>query len=170
MKIFEHRHNWSISLDCQLKYLFFITLHCRSQCLRLYYFLYLYHDAAIWSLNLCVFVRVYIPPIALKIVLLQSLIARFMGVNMGPIWGREAPSGPHVGPMNFAIWGFHVQTVVQSLVILLLYHTYASVRPVLCLLLIKLVKLIKMALIIISGDSALWHIQYNHILLELISI
>ena len=23
---------------------------------------------------------------------------------MGPIWGRHDPSGPHVGPMNFAIW------------------------------------------------------------------
>ena len=27
------------------------------------------------------------------------------GANMGPIWGRQDPSGPHVGPMNFAIWG-----------------------------------------------------------------
>ena len=26
------------------------------------------------------------------------------GANMGPIWGRQDPSGPHVGPMNFAIW------------------------------------------------------------------
>ena len=25
------------------------------------------------------------------------------GANMGPIWGRQDPSGPHVGPMNFAI-------------------------------------------------------------------
>ena len=24
--------------------------------------------------------------------------------NMGPIWGRQDPGGPHVGPMNFAIW------------------------------------------------------------------
>ena len=23
---------------------------------------------------------------------------------MGPIWGRQDPDGPHVGPMNFAIW------------------------------------------------------------------
>ena len=28
------------------------------------------------------------------------------GANMGPIWGRQDPGGPHVGPMNFAIWGF----------------------------------------------------------------
>ena len=23
---------------------------------------------------------------------------------MGPIWGRQYPGGPHVGPMNFAVW------------------------------------------------------------------
>ena len=27
------------------------------------------------------------------------------GANMGPIWGRQDPGGPHVGPMNFAKWG-----------------------------------------------------------------
>ena len=26
------------------------------------------------------------------------------GANMGPIWGRQEPGGPHVGPMNFPIW------------------------------------------------------------------
>ena len=26
------------------------------------------------------------------------------GASMGPIWGRQDPGGPHVGPMNFAIW------------------------------------------------------------------
>ena len=24
--------------------------------------------------------------------------------NMGPIWGRQDPGGPHIGPMKFAIW------------------------------------------------------------------
>ena len=24
--------------------------------------------------------------------------------KMGPIWGRQDPGGPHVGPMNFVIW------------------------------------------------------------------
>ena len=33
----------------------------------------------------------------------QSLIARFMGPTIGPIWGQQEPGGPHVGPMNFAI-------------------------------------------------------------------
>ena len=27
------------------------------------------------------------------------------GANMGTIWGRQGPGGPHVGPMNLAIWG-----------------------------------------------------------------
>ena len=26
------------------------------------------------------------------------------GANIGLIWGRQDPGGPHVGPMNFAIW------------------------------------------------------------------
>ena len=34
---------------------------------------------------------------------LYTLIARFMGQH-GPIWGRQDPGGPHVGPMNIAIW------------------------------------------------------------------
>ena len=27
------------------------------------------------------------------------------GANIGPIWGRQDPGGPHVGPMIFAIFG-----------------------------------------------------------------
>ena len=26
------------------------------------------------------------------------------GANMGPIWGRQDPDGPHVGPINLVIW------------------------------------------------------------------
>ena len=26
------------------------------------------------------------------------------GANLELIWGRQDPGGPHVGPMNFAIW------------------------------------------------------------------
>ena len=26
------------------------------------------------------------------------------GANMGPLWGRHDPGGPHAGPMNLAIW------------------------------------------------------------------
>ena len=30
--------------------------------------------------------------------------SKFHGASMGPIWGQQDPGGPHVGPMNFAIW------------------------------------------------------------------
>ena len=33
------------------------------------------------------------------------LDSKVHGANMDPIWGRQDPDGPHVGPMNFAIWG-----------------------------------------------------------------
>ena len=36
------------------------------------------------------------------------------GANMGPIWGRRDPGGPHVGPMNFAIWVFKIQLILHS--------------------------------------------------------
>ena len=30
--------------------------------------------------------------------------SKIHGANMGTIWGRQDPGGPHVCPMNFAIW------------------------------------------------------------------
>ena len=30
--------------------------------------------------------------------------SRVHGANMEPIWGRQDPGGPHVGPMNLVIW------------------------------------------------------------------
>ena len=38
------------------------------------------------------------------------------GPNMGPIWGRQDPGGPHVGPMNFAI-GEDLQPIVATSVV-----------------------------------------------------
>ena len=32
--------------------------------------------------------------------------SKIHGADMGPIWGWQDPGGPHVGPMNFAIWGY----------------------------------------------------------------
>ena len=32
--------------------------------------------------------------------------SKVYGANMGSTWGRQDPVGPHVGPMNLAIWGF----------------------------------------------------------------
>ena len=37
------------------------------------------------------------------------------GANMGPIWGRHDPGGPHVGPMNFAFMGGPLNQVVRTL-------------------------------------------------------
>ena len=34
----------------------------------------------------------------------NNLESKVHGANMGPTWGRQDPGGPHVGPMNFAIW------------------------------------------------------------------
>ena len=33
--------------------------------------------------------------------------------NMGPIWGEQDPGGPHVGPMNFAIWGCYSSRLIE---------------------------------------------------------
>ena len=33
--------------------------------------------------------------------------SKVYGANMGPIWGRQDPGGPHVGPMKFAIWEYY---------------------------------------------------------------
>ena len=37
------------------------------------------------------------------------------GTNMGIIWGQQDPGGPHVGPMNFAIWGGPMRIVTKKL-------------------------------------------------------
>ena len=36
--------------------------------------------------------------------LLNYRDSKVQGANMWPIWGRQGPGGPHVGPMNFATW------------------------------------------------------------------
>ena len=32
--------------------------------------------------------------------------SKVCGANMGPVWGRQDPGGPHVGRMNIIIWVF----------------------------------------------------------------
>ena len=46
---------------------------------------------------------------------------------MGPTWGqpegRQDPGGPHVGPMNFAIWVYLVEWLhLESLEVNTLWH------------------------------------------------
>ena len=42
--------------------------------------------------------------------------------NMGPIWGRQVPGGPHVGPMILAIWG----TILLGMTVLVLWNWEAN--------------------------------------------
>ena len=42
--------------------------------------------------------------------LLQSTLdSKVHGANMGPVWDRQDPGGPHGGPMNLAIWDVYLQ-------------------------------------------------------------
>ena len=38
------------------------------------------------------------------------------GANMGPIWDRQDPGGPNIGPINFAIWDAFISGLHGSLV------------------------------------------------------
>ena len=38
--------------------------------------------------------------------MLNNPDSKIHGAYMGPIWGRQDPGGPHVGPINFAIWEY----------------------------------------------------------------
>ena len=47
------------------------------------------------------------------------------GANMGPIWGRQDPGGPHVDPMNFAIWDHYAYDIVIQECMLMCYsHSF----------------------------------------------
>ena len=48
-------------------------------------------DGDVWSGGFVECFRQYFP------------VNKVHGANMGPIWGRQDPDGPHVGPMNLAI-------------------------------------------------------------------
>ena len=42
----------------------------------------------------------------IQVAVLNSPYSKVHGANMGPIWGREDPCGPHFGPMKFVIWEY----------------------------------------------------------------
>ena len=48
--------------------------------------------------------RFHLTGLGITTVKINYLDSKFLGANMGPIWGRQDPGGPHVGPMNIAIW------------------------------------------------------------------
>ena len=41
--------------------------------------------------------------------------------DMGPIWGRQGPGGPRVGPMIFAIWDIFKYIVVDVDICILIH-------------------------------------------------
>ena len=49
------------------------------------------------------------------------------GANMGSIWGRQDPGGPHIGPMNFVIWvvygnqSVHLELLVPAILMVILH-------------------------------------------------
>ena len=44
------------------------------------------------------------------------------GANMGPSWGQQDPDGPHVGPMNFAIWVIQITDLRHPHDIIVMAH------------------------------------------------
>ena len=46
--------------------------------------------------------------VIIHVLILLNPESKVHGADMGPIWGRQDPGGPHVGPMNFAIWVINV--------------------------------------------------------------
>ena len=46
-------------------------------------------------------------------ILQQHPDSKVHGANMGPIWDRQDPGGPHVSPMNFAIWADALEPISQ---------------------------------------------------------
>ena len=50
--------------------------------------------------------------------------------NMGPIWGRQDPGGPHVGPMIIAIWVYTNWPILISKLfyelLLIMYISYVN--------------------------------------------
>ena len=49
-----------------------------------------------------------------KIYMKMSPDSKVHEANMGPIWGRQDPGGPQVGPMNFAIWVVRKMVAILS--------------------------------------------------------
>ena len=48
------------------------------------------------------------------------------GAIVGPIWGQQDPGGPHVGPINFAIWDTSLTGALQA-GIFTTFHNYIEI-------------------------------------------
>ena len=47
------------------------------------------------------------------------------GANMGPTWGQQDPGGPHVGPMNLAIWEVITSMILYEILLLIQAQTWS---------------------------------------------
>ena len=63
-----------------------------------------------WMCNVCQIVLRYIECLLYN----AGPDSKVHGANMGPTWVLSAPSGPHVGLMNLAIWGWIVGVLTLS--------------------------------------------------------
>ena len=61
-------------------------------------------NGKILNKNNCLYVENVIPFLELAQCQYDNPDSKGTGVNMRPIWGRQVPGGPYVGPMNLAIW------------------------------------------------------------------
>ena len=52
------------------------------------------------------------------------------GANMGPIWGRQDPGGPHVGPMNLDVWEDPATKANNALMVSLLLIRAATIHHI----------------------------------------
>ena len=59
-----------------------------------------------WIYNIFVFQKANAKDMSVTCESIHIPDSKVHGVNMGPIWGQQDPGGPHVGPMNFAIWDY----------------------------------------------------------------
>ena len=60
------------------------------------------------------------------------------GANMGPIWSRQDPGGPHVGPMNLAIWVWLFEVKIEVFLyfgggLCKLFHQSHDLKEIRCL-------------------------------------
>ena len=89
-----------------------------------YFILQRFHNHISNDVITIVSAAVLIPPGASVMTLISHIPdSKVYGANMGPIWGRQDPGGPHVGPMKLAFWdiGPPLEVLVSGL---LSYTTY----------------------------------------------
>ena len=62
-----------------------------------------FDDVIMWGAHRIINIKVFLRA-ALAVGFFPFSDSKVHGANMGPIWGRQDPGGPHVDPMIFAIW------------------------------------------------------------------